>query len=81
MKYIIPILIALSAISCSTPTTMLKNPETGQIVHCGGNATGSMLGGVVGYHIQKGNDSKCVANYAEQGFKRIQIDKAIEDKQ
>ena len=67
--------------SCSTPTAMLKNPKTGQIVQCGGSATGSLVGGVVGYHIQKSNDSKCVANYAEQGFRRIKTEKAIEDKQ
>ncbi len=68
-------------IACSTPTTMLKNEETGQIVQCGGSATGSLVGGVVGYHIQKSNDSKCVTNHLEQGFDRIKVETAIEDKQ
>lgn len=61
--------ITLSA--CSTPKTMLKNPETGQVQSCGGSATGSMVGGVLGYHIQKSNDSDCVADYMEQGFEKV----------
>ena len=61
--------VALSA--CTTPKTMLKNEKTGQVVDCGGSATGSMVGGVIGYHIQKSNDSDCVADYMDQGFKRI----------
>jgi hypothetical protein len=51
---------------------MLKNPSTGQIAKCGGDATGSMTGGLIGYNIQKDNDEKCVRDYESQGFKRIQ---------
>jgi uncharacterized protein YcfJ len=51
---------------------MLENEETGQIVSCGGSATGSMVGGVIGYQIQKSNDEDCEAAYIAQGFKRIQ---------
>ncbi len=57
---------------CTTPTTVLKNDKTGQVVQCGGSATGSMVGGVVGYHIQKSNDSDCTTNYMKQGFKVIE---------
>lgn len=60
-------ILALTA-SCTTPLTTLKNPKTGQLVTCGGSATGSMVGGVVGYHIQKSNDSDCVSNYQTEGF-------------
>ncbi len=59
-------------IACSTPSVMLKNPSTGQIVKCGGDASGSFSGGLIGYNIQKNNDEKCVADYESQGFKRIQ---------
>ena len=41
---------------CSTPSTVLKNPQTGQIARCGGNVSGSLAGGAIGYHIQKDND-------------------------
>jgi len=53
---------------CTTPSTVLKNNETGQIAQCGGNVSGSLAGGVIGYNIQKSNDEKCVQNYKEQGF-------------
>ncbi len=69
-KIILIAVIGLTA--CSTPKVMLKNPETGQVVHCGGSATGSMVGGVIGYHIQKSNDATCQSDYMAQGFERIQ---------
>jgi len=61
--------------ACSTPRTVMKNPETGQIARCGGSATGSLVGGVLGYHIQKSNDNKCVAEYAKQGFDTVNSEK------
>ena len=57
---------------CSTPSTVLKNPQTGQIARCGGNVSGSLAGGAIGYHIQKGNDQKCVQGYKGQGFEIVE---------
>jgi hypothetical protein len=66
-------LISTSSLTaCSTPSVMLKNPSTGQVVKCGGDASGSMMGGLIGYNIQKNNDDKCIADYESQGFKKIQ---------
>lgn len=72
MKHIaIVLILPLVLCACTTPKTMLKNPQTGQVVDCGGSATGSMVGGVIGYHIQKSNDSDCVVDYQRQGFQPI----------
>ena len=57
---------------CSTPSTVLKNPQTGQIARCGGNVSGSLAGGAIGYHIQKDNDQKCVQGYKDQGFEVVE---------
>lgn len=65
-------LIALTA--CTTPKTVMKNPKTGQIATCGGSSTGSFAGGAIGYHIQKGNDADCVADYTAEGFKTIKVE-------
>lgn len=70
MKYAV-LLIVMFVAACSTPKVMLKNPKTGQIESCGGSATGSLVGGVVGYHIQKSNDTKCEADLLANGFVRI----------
>lgn len=58
--------------ACTTPGTTLKHPKTGQIVTCGGSATGSFVGGAIGYHVQKSNDADCVKTYKSQGFKVIE---------
>lgn len=68
MKLLLPLLL-LPLAACTTPMTIMKNPQTGQISTCGGSATGSMVGGIVGYQIQKSNDSTCVQEYINQGFK------------
>jgi len=65
-------LIGVSLIGCSTPAVTLKNESTGQVARCGGDATGSMVGGLIGYNMQKSNDESCVGAYESQGFKRIQ---------
>ncbi len=65
-RFLLPMLLIVTA--CTTPMTTLKHPKTEQVVTCGGSATGSMVGGVIGYHVQKGNDGDCVKNYAKQGF-------------
>lgn len=70
-KYIF-LLLTFVLVGCTTPKVMLKNPETKQVVTCGGSATGSLVGGVVGYHIQKSNDKSCESDYMAQGFERVQ---------
>lgn len=74
-KLALPLLL-FPLVGCTTPTTVLKNPKTGQIATCGGSATGSMVGGVIGYHIQKSNDSDCVSNYMGEGFKRVHTEES-----
>lgn len=69
-KYpIIAVILCLAA--CATPFSMLKNPKTGQVVECGGNRTGSLAGGIIGYELQKSDDEKCVSDYKAQGFQPI----------
>jgi len=63
-------LLAVSA--CTTPMTTLKHPKTDQVVTCGGSATGSFVGGAIGYHMQKSNDTDCVKAHEKQGFKVIE---------
>jgi hypothetical protein len=81
MKRISLAIILLPLIAgCTTPKTVLKNEKTGQVVMCGGSATGSMVGGVIGYHIQKSNDTDCVADHMDQGFKRVRtVESTIPD--
>jgi len=63
------LLAALAILSgCTTPSTMLRNPTTGQIVTCGGNTTSSLAGGMIGYAIQQNADAECVGSYRAQGF-------------
>ncbi len=66
------ILLVSSLTGCATPALTLKNDKTGQVVQCGGDATGSMMGGMIGYNVQKNNDETCAKNYEAQGFKRVQ---------
>ncbi len=54
---------------CSTPITTMQKGDT--TVTCGGGTMGSILGGKLGYHIQKGNDKDCVDSYTSQGYKVI----------
>lgn len=56
MRIIATFVLLLLLSACATPRTVMKNPETGQVTQCGGTATGSFVGGVLGYHIQKSND-------------------------
>lgn len=62
-------IITLAALTgCTTPQTVMHHPETGQIARCGGNVSASMAGGVVGYHIQKSSDARCVEDFKSNGF-------------
>lgn len=67
----VAVVAILAVTACTTPETMLRHPETAQVARCGGNVTGSLAGGLIGYAIQEGNDSKCVSSYIEQGFQRV----------
>ena len=68
-----PIFMVTTLLSnCTTPTTILKNPKNGQIVRCGGSTAVSLMGGAIGYHIDKSNSASCVADYMAQGFERIE---------
>jgi hypothetical protein len=69
-KLIILTLLMLGA--CTTPKTILKN-DNGDAVTCGGSATGSLVGGMIGYSIEKDNDDKCVKDYIEQGYEPVKI--------
>ena len=71
MKRLLFAATVLVLVGCTTPKVMLKSEDTGQVVSCGGSATGSMVGGVIGYHIQKSNDAQCEADYLAEGFKRV----------
>lgn len=65
MRYVI-LLLVLAA--CATPKYVLENKKTGQVVVCGGTATGSLVGGLIGHQIQKNNDNDCVADHVRNGF-------------
>ncbi len=74
MKKSFLVLAALVAVTaCTTPMTTLKHPKTGQVATCGGSATGSFVGGAIGYHMQKDNDNDCVNTYQKQGFKVTEV--------
>jgi len=64
------VLVALGLAGCATPIVTLRNDATGQVATCGGGSAGSILGGAIGYSIEKGNDEKCVKNLEAAGFKR-----------
>ena len=71
--FLMPCILLVTA--CTTPKTVLKNNQTGQVVSCGGSATGALVGGVIGYHIQKSNDKDCKSDYIEQGFEPVKNSK------
>lgn len=63
-KYIISLFILLSISACTTPETVLKNNETGQVSRCGGNVA---YAGIL-YPFMKQADKKCVEDYKSEGF-------------
>ena len=68
MKKLSLLVFVLLLGACTTPMTTLKNSKTGQIATCGGSATGSWVGGAIGYHVQKDNDDDCVTTYSKHGI-------------
>ena len=73
MKKLAFITAALLLAACTTPMTTMKHPKTGQVATCGGSANGSFVGGVIGYQVQKSNDTDCVKTYEKQGFKVTEV--------
>jgi uncharacterized protein YcfJ len=71
MKKILMTCLWLTLAGCATPIITLKNPSTGQVVQCGGSASGSLAGGVIGHNIQKNSDQSCARSYEARGFKRV----------
>ncbi len=76
MKKLFALVTILLISGCTTPKTVLKHPKTGQVATCGGSSTGSLVGGVIGYHIEKANDADCASTYMEQGFKKVHQEKS-----
>ena len=69
---VFPILMIIAVLSgCATPVVMLKSDTSGQTVRCGGGTTGSIVGGAIGYSIEKDSDAKCVKDYESKGFKKV----------
>ena len=56
---------------CATPITTLQNPGTKQVVECGGERCGAMMGGMIGYNLQANDAADCVKKYSELGFEII----------
>ena len=71
MKKILFILPMLALCACATPVTMLKSANSGQVVRCGGDRSGAIAGGLIGYSLQSNDAAKCVQDYAAQGYKII----------
>lgn len=67
MKRIVAILLIFTFTACTTPETVLRNDETGQVARCGGNVA---YAGVL-YPFMRAADSKCVDDFKGQGFKSI----------
>lgn len=63
------LLISLLLSGCSTPLTTMQNGNS--VVSCGGGTVGSLIGGLIGYHIQERNDHDCVVKYANDGYKVV----------
>ena len=56
---------------CATQRTFLKNDVNGQLAECGGDRSGSMMFGAIGYAIQQSDAEDCVNRYLQQGFKVV----------
>lgn len=65
-KISITVATAFAISACTTPETVLKNKETGQVVRCGGNVA---YAGIL-YPFMKQADAKCVSDYTLEGFEK-----------
>jgi hypothetical protein len=64
--------MAVSVSGCATPLVVLKNKTTGQVVRCGDERSGSEMGGMIGYSLQKDDADKCIRDFEAQGFKPVE---------
>lgn len=66
------LLASLLLAACeTTPYTLLKNPETGQTVHCGGHLQPPIYSWRVDYPGQYRPPARCVETYLELGFRPV----------
>jgi hypothetical protein len=71
MKIAFALLLSCALTACATPATVLKNETTGQVARCGGDTTGSLTGGLIGYSAAKSDAEKCVSDHLALGFKIV----------
>ena len=64
-------MLLLTLCACATPVTMMKNPINGSVVRCGGDRSGSIAGGLIGYSLQSNDANKCVQDFSAQGYQII----------
>ena len=74
--YLAIIIFGLLLIGCATTTTLLKNQQTGQVAQCGGDRSGSIMFGLIGYAVQQSDAEDCVNRYLGQGFDVINVGSA-----
>jgi uncharacterized protein YcfJ len=67
VRYSILTLVILVT-GCSTASYTMVHPKTKQVVIVGGSATGSLVGGAIGYQIEKSNNLKQVQKLKSEGF-------------
>ena len=68
MKRTLILILLFSLTACATPETVLRHPKTKTVVTCGGGSVGSVVGGMVGYSIQKSNAEDCVKDRNAEGY-------------
>lgn len=66
MKYV---LLVLALTGCATPAHVMQHNN--KVVVCGGSSAGSLMGGAIGYNIQKQNDEKCRDELKQKGYKEL----------
>ena len=66
------VIIALGLLAgCALPKTILQNPETRQVVVCGGGQSNLWMLGRIAYLTEKSNIVECETDYLALGFKTI----------
>lgn len=68
MKLIVTFAITLFLSGCATPQHIMVDKQ-GKAKACGGGYVGSVLGGRIGYEIEKQNDEKCQEDLKKKGYK------------
>lgn len=67
MFFLMPLVMLVSG--CATPVTMLENPTIGPVARCGGDRSGAIAGGLIGYSLQSEDAARCVQDYSMQGYR------------